>query len=99
SQTIIHEESEKLTALQASRTAALENYMGTIREDLSSLSHNEYVRQALLDYTKAWNELGFSGNQTALLQKLYIEENPNPAGSKDVLDFAPDGSTYSQVHG
>lgn len=95
---IIHQESQKLVALQASRVAALEGYLSSIREDLSAMSHNEYVRQALADYAKGWNEIGFSGNQTEILQKLYIDENPNPAGAKDTLDFAPDGSAYSQFH-
>lgn len=36
--------------------------------------------------------------QMATLQRLYFEENPNPTGSKENLDFAPDGSVYSTVH-
>jgi methyl-accepting chemotaxis protein len=32
------------------------------------------------------------------LQALYIAENPNPSGSKQNLDSAPDGSAYSNVH-
>lgn len=89
---------DKLVALQASRSAALENYLNAIREDLSSMAQSEYVRQALSDFTNSWNELGFSGNQTELLHKLYINDNPHPLGQKDTLDFASDGSTYSQMH-
>lgn len=55
---------DKLVALQASRSAALENYLGAIREDISSMAQNDYVRQALSDFSNSWNELGFSGNQT-----------------------------------
>lgn len=33
-----------------------------------------------------------------ILQYLYISNNPNPLGSKDALDQANDGSTYSQLH-
>jgi methyl-accepting chemotaxis protein len=36
--------------------------------------------------------------QTATLQRLYIDDNPNPTGSKENLDFAPDGSVYSTIH-
>lgn len=87
---------EKLAALQASRASALGSYLGSIEQDLSSLSHNEYVRQALLDYTAAWNELGY--NQTQRLHALYITNNPHPTGSKEELNYASDGSYYSQLH-
>jgi len=33
------------------------------------------------------------------LQTQYINKNPYPTGSKEKLDFAPDGSRYSDVHG
>lgn len=34
----------------------------------------------------------------AALQKLYIYDNPNPLGSKEVLDRAEDTSLYSELH-
>jgi len=33
-----------------------------------------------------------------VLQTRYIQDNPNPLGSKEVLDQAKDGSKYSQLH-
>jgi len=89
----------KLVALQASRVNALGNYLASIEQDLSSLSKNAYVRQALIDFMKGWNELGVNGiSQKDTLQRLYITDNPHPTGSKEELDFAGDGSLYSQVH-
>jgi len=32
------------------------------------------------------------------LQHQYIAANPNPVGKKDILDQAPDGTRYSQIH-
>ena len=95
---LIHAAKEKLVALQASRVNALSNYLGSIEQDLSSLSKNAYVRQALFDFIRGWNELGFQGEQEQILQSLYITDNPNPTGSKEELDFAKDGSVYSKVH-
>lgn len=95
---LIHAAEEKLVALQASRVNALSNYLGSIEQDLSSLSKNAYVRQALLDFMNGWNELGFQGNQEKTLKRLYITDNPNPTGSKEELDYAKDGSVYSKVH-
>lgn len=70
--------SEKLDALRASRIAALENYLASISEDLSSLSKNIEVKDAMLDFTAAWEMIG--SNQTETLQKLYITDNPHPTG-------------------
>ena len=88
----------KLTALQASRVNALGNYLSSIEQDLSSLSSNAYVRQALLDFMTGWNALGFQGKQEKILQSLYITDNPNPTGSKEEMDYAKDGSLYSKFH-
>lgn len=37
-------------------------------------------------------------DRAQILQSLYIADNPNPLGSKEVLDAASDGSRYSQIH-
>lgn len=89
---------DKLTALQASRVNALENYLGSIEQDLSSLSKSTYVRDALKDFMNGWKALAIQGNPTTILQDLYINDNPNPTGSKEELDYAEDGSLYSQYH-
>jgi methyl-accepting chemotaxis protein len=93
---IIMEETSKLTALKASRAAALDNYMSSIQQDLTIMASNEYVRDALFDFQDGWYLL--SGTPETTLQKLYIEDNPNALGEKEKLDFAPDGSEYSKIH-
>lgn len=98
---IIHQESDKLVALQASRSAALMTYLESLQQDLSSLAYNEYVRRALLDFDKGWHTLETEDgieDVTKHLKDLYIENNPNPLGSKENLDYAKDGSLYSKVH-
>ncbi len=37
-------------------------------------------------------------NKTIILQNFYFADNPNPVGEKDNLDYAHDGSWYSEVH-
>lgn len=93
---LIHAKESKLLALQASRVNALSNYMASIEQDLSSLAKNEYVRKALQDFRLGWFQL--EANQEKTLQRLYITDNPNPTGSKEELDYAEDGSLYSEVH-
>ena len=95
---LVHAAEEKLVALQASRVNSLSNYLGSIEQDLSSLSKLEYAHHALLDFMGGWDALKTQGNPEKILQKLYITDNPNPTGSKEELDYAKDGSVYSQVH-
>lgn len=87
---------EKLLALANSRANSLESYLHSIEEDIRSISTNQQTVAALEEFTLAWNEMG--GNQTQVLQDLYIESNPNALGEKHKLDYASDGSFYSQVH-
>ncbi|MFP4387079.1 MAG: methyl-accepting chemotaxis protein [Alphaproteobacteria bacterium] len=89
---------QKLAALLASRENALQNYLGSIEQDLSFISKNPFTRQALKDFMVAWNELDTQGNQENILQRLYITDNPHPTGSKEELDYAKDGSLYSKTH-
>ncbi len=97
SKALIGAQEDKLLALKASRISALSNYLESIEQDLSSLSRNDYVRQALIDFQNAWYLIP-EGDKTQYLQAKYIEENPNPTGSKEELDFATDGTDYSRLH-
>lgn len=86
----------KLLALSKSRQAGLETYLHSIEEDIRSIATNQQTLTALEEFSLAWSEMG--GNQQATLQKLYINSNPNATGEKHLLDYASDGSFYSQVH-
>jgi methyl-accepting chemotaxis protein len=87
---------EKLSGLAESRRDAMRDYLSSIQSDLAVLSGNPLTLDALNDFRSGWAALGpNAGDQ---LQKLYITDNPNPAGKKENLDFAPDGSAYSAAH-
>ncbi|MDH5721820.1 MAG: methyl-accepting chemotaxis protein [Alphaproteobacteria bacterium] len=89
-------EAEKLEAIAEARSRQLHVYLRSIEEDLSVMAENHYVRQALYDFKEGWDDLAV--RQEARLKELYIENNPHSIGSKEKLDYAPDGSLYSQVH-
>ena len=93
---IIDGAESKLVALSEARATALTDWMGGIEGDLQTQAQNPVVLQALHEFEDAWIELG--GNQTAYLQEQYIDNNPNPTGQKENLDYAPDGTIYSTVH-
>lgn len=76
----------------------LDIYLGSIHDDVSGLSGNETVVEAIKTYKAAWSEIAATANPTTTLQKLYINDNPNPTGKKEELDYAKDGSTYSTAH-
>ena len=83
-------------ALVAARQSALTSYLGSIKQDLTFTASSPATRTALVEFTAAWNAL--EGNQTQVLQKLYITDNPHPTGKKENLDAAKDESAYSKVH-
>jgi methyl-accepting chemotaxis protein len=88
----------KMTALRNAKKAEVERYFTVIRDHLVTTSHNEETQRTLKSFQDAWFELGLDGDPKQTLHKLYIEENPNPTGKKDMLNAAKDGSRYSNVH-
>ncbi len=87
----------RLTAVASARALALENYLDSIQGDINVVATNPNTLTALRTLREGWRELGSNvGNQ---LRQAYIEDNPNPTGSKENLDFAADGTAYSQAHG
>lgn len=85
-----------LSAYQSAKKTDLQGYLQGINDDIVRLASNDYIRAALRDFNEGW--LSLDGDQTKQLQDLYINENPNPAGEKQKLDAANDGSLYSMVH-
>lgn len=86
----------KLDAVLGSRQTALSDYLDTIRADLRVQSTNPVVRQALAEFSDGWRNL--PGDRTETLQDLYVHDNPYPAGQKQGLNSASDGSIYSDAH-
>jgi len=58
----------------------------------------EYKRRNQGDAYDTQELLGQLVPRAAYFQNLYISENPNPLGSKDLLNAASDGSRYSALH-
>lgn len=91
------EAEHRIEAILSSRAVELDEYLGSIREDLSLVASNPMTVTALVDFKAAWNEM--QGEPIRELQRLYISENPYPTGEKERLDLATDGSSYSSAHG
>ena len=87
---------DKLEAVQESRISQLGEYLQAIEEDLKAVASNHMSIDALEEIEAGWADLG--GGQESYLQKVYINDNPNPAGNKHKLNAATDGSLYSDAH-
>lgn len=87
---------QKILALTEIKKSNIEDYLDSIRQDIRTLASSETVQQANLQFSAAWAGLG--EKQTEKLQKAYIAANAHPADRKEDLDFAEDGSQYSEIH-
>jgi methyl-accepting chemotaxis protein len=95
--TLMEEAFTKLEAIRTIKHGQIKSYLEGIRQDTQIMANNQGVAEAIAEFGSAWGQLG--EGQTASLQRLYINNNPNPTGEKHMLDAARDGSDYSRVHG
>jgi len=93
---IVEQNDKQLTASVETRKEFLSEYLESINQDIRTQLENPVMFDALDAFKSGWNRL--PGDQLTLLQQLYITDNPNPTGQKEELDFAFDGSAYSDAH-
>lgn len=74
---------------------ALHQYLDSLVEDLEVLAASPLTHQALSAFSAGFAEIG---DPHSALQRLYIDNNPNPAGERHLLEDARDGSAYSMAH-
>jgi methyl-accepting chemotaxis protein len=86
----------QLVAVATARGEALEQYLGSIEQDILTTATNPNTLAGLTAFDDGYAQFGASAERQ--LQALYITDNPNPTGEKDALNFARDGSAYSAAH-
>jgi methyl-accepting chemotaxis protein len=94
--TVIASMENKLESVLSNRKDSLVRYLDSIKEDLAFVATNQQTITAVQEFAQGWNMMGIQQEQ--ILQQLYIKDNPHPTGSKEKLDYARDGSLYSQIH-
>jgi methyl-accepting chemotaxis protein len=88
--------SNMMQALNDARRNELGAYLESIRQDVILLSTDDDIQRMEQEFERDFMQLG--ANATETLKKLYIKDNPNPAGEKHKLDDAKDGSAWSKAH-
>ena len=82
----------KLAALVDAREVALEDYLGSIVEDLQLLAATDDTRRAVTGLSEGYAALAPND-----ARRLYVDENPNPTKLQELTE-AGDGSPYSATH-
>ncbi|MCP5037019.1 MAG: HAMP domain-containing protein, partial [Rhodobacteraceae bacterium] len=85
-----------LQAVATARGTRIEEMLKTNANDLSITANRASTFRAIKGFTRAWKVMGQGQMET--LQRLYISDNPYPAGAKQNLDTAEDDSTCTTVH-
>ena len=87
---------ERLAVKSSMQAGALKAYFDSIKEDLEIIAASPTASAAASEFAFAWK--GFGSNVGERLQELYITANPHPAGKKQDLVDARDGSMWSTMH-
>ena len=87
---------DKIDAAHDGRISELTSYLDSVKGDIMVIAENHMGIDALEQIEEAWRDIG--GEQAAKLQKMYIDDNPNAAGEKHLLDASPDDVMYNRVH-
>ncbi|MBF0455078.1 MAG: methyl-accepting chemotaxis protein [Magnetococcales bacterium] len=87
----------KLEAIRTIKHKQINDYLVSIRDDVNLLAQNHMMIDALEAFEEGWDKLG--DNVTPKLQQMYITENPNPPGSKHLLNAHGAQNSYNQAHG
>ncbi|WP_432448866.1 methyl-accepting chemotaxis protein [Aliiroseovarius marinus] len=85
-----------LQTLNSSRGQLLSSNLTQMKNDLKVISSMSSTARTMRGFERSWGLV--DGDRTEALQRLYIHENPHPAGEKDALAWAGDGSTYTTIH-
>lgn len=91
--------SERLLLLNQLRREALHRYLDTTEAEIRFWSLNPELISQQLWLVDAWNEAVEKGRDPEqALKRLYIDNNPHPAGERNTLVDAGDDSGYSKLH-
>lgn len=92
-----HKEAEHQLGETAQKKAKeAKHFFEETEKQVTELASSPHISTALDRFSAAYYEMG--DNAEAILQNTYIDKNAHPAGQKEKLDAAGDGTNYDAVH-
>ncbi len=88
---------QKMETVAAERAREVEDYFANIRDDLIVTASSGTTVTALKGMRMGWDQL--VENQGAQLVDLYVTNNPNPEGDRDLFDQSEAALSYNRTHG
>ena len=88
---------QNLSTLAFERANQLAFYLRSVESDLVATSRTDATIQAMRDFAGAWLQIK-EPDPAAALQKVYVADNPNPAGQRLLLDTPDTKLTYATPH-
>lgn len=85
-----------LASLTSNRKETVEKWFQSVAADIETLAVTPSTTQAMQWLETSWNAL--DGDPGQVLQAGYINDNPNEAGSKHLLDRAEGSDSYHDWH-
>jgi len=95
-QTTLKTVERQIIANVYARKAALEVWVNAVETDIIATSLNSSTISGLKTLSHAWRN--YDGDPSVDLQRIYISENPNPAGERHLLEKAQTGGGYHALH-
>ena len=96
--TVVEQVQTRLTVLMAERNAQLERWGETLSAEVASYGTDPTISLSMAAFDSAFRLLP-GDDPTALLQQIYITDNPFPAGERDRMDRAEGSAVYHRRHG
>jgi methyl-accepting chemotaxis protein len=91
--------SRNLELVRDTRKERIEKWFVGIESQIRSQAESRSIAAALYAFSDGFTRIAPENAEAEkVLQQRYIHENPHPAGQKDVLMNAGDGSYYSEIH-
>ncbi|WP_420547726.1 methyl-accepting chemotaxis protein [Curvivirga sp.] len=88
---------DKLAGQAVAKTNTMNILFNQIEQDIKFLAGNPATASVLNEFVTGWNFL--DGDKSQTLQKMFITDNPNPAGERDKYESVEgDRSMYNVAH-
>ena len=95
SRTVAGGAEDRIGTIAALRGDAVADFFRVIQRDLDIVASHPRTAEAIAEFSEAFRAYPDPARD---LQRIYIDDNPNPLGKKDLMTEAGTGDAYDAVH-